>query len=84
MDVQGKAIVMTGAAQGLGQKMAETLAGHAADLALVDLDQAKLKEMVRLCGRGRVKYYSVDMSDGSAVEALFNSVRNFGSVLSCP
>jgi 3-oxoacyl-[acyl-carrier protein] reductase len=81
MEVQGKVIVITGAAQGLGQKMAEILAGHGADLALVDLDRTKLKETVRLCGRGKVKDYSVDVTDESAVEALFNSVRkDFGSV----
>jgi NAD(P)-dependent dehydrogenase (short-subunit alcohol dehydrogenase family) len=35
MDVQGKLIVITGAAQGLGRKMAEML-GQGAYLALVD------------------------------------------------
>ena len=47
MDVQGKVIVITGAAQGLGRKMAEILAGQGADLALVDLDHTKLR---KLCG----------------------------------
>jgi hypothetical protein len=36
MDLQGKVIVITGAAQGLGQKMAEVIADHGAKLALVD------------------------------------------------
>ena len=49
MDVQGKVIVITGAAQGLGRKMAEIMAGQGANLALVDLDHAKLQETVRLC-----------------------------------
>ncbi len=44
MDLQGKVIVITGAAQGLGQKMAEVIAGHGAKLALVDLDHAKLQD----------------------------------------
>ena len=55
MDVQGKVIVITGAAQGLGRKMAEILAGQGADLALVDLDHAKLQETVRLCSRAKSK-----------------------------
>jgi NAD(P)-dependent dehydrogenase (short-subunit alcohol dehydrogenase family) len=36
MDLQGEVIVITGASQGLGQKMAEVIAGHGAKLALVD------------------------------------------------
>ena len=43
MDLQGKVIVITGAAQGLGQKMAEIIAGQGAKLALVDVDHAKLQ-----------------------------------------
>ena len=55
MDVQGKVIVITGAAQGLGRKMAGILAGQGADLALVDLDHAKLRETVRLCRGAKSK-----------------------------
>jgi 3-oxoacyl-[acyl-carrier protein] reductase len=81
MKVQGEAIVITGAAQGLGRKMAEMLAGQGADLALVDLDQAKLKDTVRLCGRGKVKDYPVDVTEEPAVEALFRKVRDdFGRI----
>ena len=81
MDVQGKAIVITGAAQGLGQKMAEIMAGLGADLALVDLDYERLRDTVRLCARGQVKDYPTDVTDEPAVEALFNSVqKDFGRV----
>jgi 3-oxoacyl-[acyl-carrier protein] reductase len=83
MDLQGKAIVITGAAQGLGQKMAEIVAGHGANVALLDLDHAKLQNTVRLCAKagGKAKDYPVDVTDEPAVEALFNSVRkDFGSV----
>jgi NAD(P)-dependent dehydrogenase (short-subunit alcohol dehydrogenase family) len=37
MDLKGKAIVITGAAQGLGREMAKDIAQHGAKLALVDL-----------------------------------------------
>ena len=83
MDLQGKVIVITGAAQGLGQKMAEVIAGHGAKLALVDLDHAKLQTTVRLCTKagGKVKDYPADVTDEPAVESLFNSVhKDFGSV----
>jgi 3-oxoacyl-[acyl-carrier protein] reductase len=81
MNVQGKVFVITGAAQGLGRKMAETMADRGADLALADLDPAKLKETVRLCGRGKVKGYPVDVTDELAVETLFRNVHSdFGGV----
>ena len=48
MELQGKVIVITGAAQGLGQKMAEIVASQGAKLAPVDLDHAKLQNTVRL------------------------------------
>jgi len=83
MKLQGKVIVITGAAQGLGQKMAEIIAGQGAKLALVDLDHAKLQTTVRLCTKagGKVKDYPADVTDEPAVEALFKSVDNdFGHV----
>jgi len=83
MDLQGKVIVITGAAQGLGQKMAEIVAAHGAKLALVDVDHAKLQETVRLCMKAgaKVKDYPADVTDEASVEALFSSVhRDFGSV----
>ena len=82
MDVQGKVIVITGAAQGLGQKMAEILAGQGAKLALVDLDHAKLQDDgAALRERGKVKDYPADVTDEPAVEALFNSIhKDFGGV----
>ena len=55
MDLQGKVIVITGAAQGLGQKMAEILAGQGANLALADLDHVKLQDTVRLCSKRAAK-----------------------------
>ncbi len=83
MDLQGKAIVITGAAQGLGQKMAEILAGQGANLALVDIDHAKLQTTVQLCAKFRVKVkdYPADVTDEQAVEGLFRSVyKDFGGV----
>jgi 3-oxoacyl-[acyl-carrier protein] reductase len=83
MDLRGKTIVITGAAQGLGQKMAEAVAGQGANVALVDLDQEKLKDTVRLCSNtgGNARAYAVDVANEAAVVALFDSVhKEFGSV----
>ena len=83
MDLHGKVIVITGAAQGFGQKMAEIVAGQGAKLALLDVDHAKLQDTARLCTKAgaKVKDYPADVTDEPAVEALFTSVRkDFGSV----
>jgi 3-oxoacyl-[acyl-carrier protein] reductase len=83
MELKNKTIVVTGAAQGLGLKMAETLAHRGARLALVDLDAAKLKESERLCaGAGaEAKTYAANVSDEAAIETLFADVhKDFGSV----
>ena len=83
MDLQGKTIVITGAAQGLGQKMAQMIASHGAKLALVDLDHVKLQDTVRLCeaAGAKVKDYPTDVTEEATVEALFNSVhKDFGGV----
>jgi 3-oxoacyl-[acyl-carrier protein] reductase len=83
MDLKGKAIVITGAAQGLGQKMAEALAEQGANIALVDIDHVTLKETVRLCSKSgnKVKDYAVDVTMESEVVDLFVSVhKEFGSV----
>jgi NAD(P)-dependent dehydrogenase (short-subunit alcohol dehydrogenase family) len=44
MDLYGKSIVIRGAAQGLGRKMAATIVRQRAKVALVDMDDAKLQE----------------------------------------
>ncbi len=83
MDLQGKVIVITGAAQGLGQKMAEIMAGQGASLALDDLDRGKLKETLQLCSKSgsKVKDYLADVTQESSVEELFHSVQeDFGGV----
>jgi 3-oxoacyl-[acyl-carrier protein] reductase len=43
MELDGQVIVITGAAQRLGRKMAEIIAEQGAKLALVDLDGVQLK-----------------------------------------
>jgi len=83
MELQGKAIVVTGAARGLGKKIAETIAAEEVKLALVDLDQEKLQEAARSCSNAaaEVRDYAVDVTDEGAVEVMFRDVRDaFGAV----
>jgi alcohol dehydrogenase len=77
MDLQGKVIVITGATQGLGQKMVEIITAHGAKLALVDVDHEELQNTVRLCAKAaaRIKDLPADVTYERAVESLFSSVR---------
>jgi NAD(P)-dependent dehydrogenase (short-subunit alcohol dehydrogenase family) len=86
MDLLGKTILVTGAARGLGQKMAELIANQGANLALADVDHEELKETVRLCSKdgNKVKYYAADVIQESSVEQLFRNIQhNLGGVDGC-
>jgi 3-oxoacyl-[acyl-carrier protein] reductase len=83
MELKNKTIVVTGAAQGLGRKMAEMLAGEGAKLALADLDEAKLLEAAQACeaAGGEAKTYRLNVSDEASVEGFFAEVaKDFGGV----
>src|SRR5208282_4238432 len=83
MDLKGKTILITGDAQGLGQKMAEVVAGQGANLALAGAHQPKLKETVALCFKSgnKIKDYAVDVAQESSVVELFQCVqKDFGGV----
>jgi len=77
MELRGKVIVITGAAQGLGQKMSEILAGQGATLALVDVDHARLKDTIQLCNQAGAKVvdHPVDVTDEAAVVSMFDTVH---------
>jgi 3-oxoacyl-[acyl-carrier protein] reductase len=83
MDLNGKVIVITGAAQGLGFCMAEQLAGRGARLALVDMNQDRLDAAVEtLKGKGcDAKGYKVNVAVEDEVVGLFANVCNdFGAL----
>ncbi len=83
MNLKGKVIVITGAARGLGEKMAEALSAEGVNLALVDLDQAALTKSVETCAKSeiKVKGYGADVADEELVVALFDAIdRDFGGI----
>jgi len=79
----GKTALVTGAARGIGQCIALTLAGEGADLALCDLDKAWLSETAEKAealGR-RVECFSVDVSDGPGVQSVVQEIaKSFGAI----
>ena len=46
MSLQGRVAIVTGAAQGIGRAIAETLAEAGADIVVADLDPARSKDTV--------------------------------------
>ncbi|MEJ2760900.1 MAG: SDR family oxidoreductase [Gammaproteobacteria bacterium] len=83
MDLENKVVVVTGAERGLGRKMAEMVAARGARLALAGIIEDGLAETAELCSKtgGGAGYYLTDVSDDSAIVALFNNVKkDFGRV----
>ncbi len=83
MELQGKTIVITGAARGLGAAMARRLARHKPVLALVDLAADSLGEIAAVCrGLGAtVQCYGGNVAREADVIALFDAiVRDCGGV----
>lgn len=77
MDIKGKTIVITGAAQGLGRCMASTLAQGGAQLALVDLRADNLKDTEQQCrdAGAEVRSYAANVANETDVEQLFNQIE---------
>ena len=84
MDLNGKTIVITGGARGLGGAMATRLARAGAKLALVDLDEAALAEQTAACaslGSPDARSYVANVAREVEVEELFAHIAaDFGAL----
>ncbi len=83
MELNHSVIAVTGAGQGLGQKMALTLAESGAQLALLDVNQEALVQTRQLCMavNTRAEIYPVDVTDENEVEKVFAQiVSDFGQL----
>lgn len=84
MDLNGKTIVITGGARGLGGAMAARLASEGAKLALVDLDEAALLERTAACvelGSPDARSYVANVAKEAEVEELFDRIAaDFGAL----
>jgi 3-oxoacyl-[acyl-carrier protein] reductase len=76
------AIIITGAASGIGRASGEALAARGQPLALVDVNAAMLSQAVESCrgGPARVLAFPCDISDEPAVQRTYKEIRNaFGT-----
>ena len=83
MELKDKVIAVTGAAQGLGRAMAESLAEQGAHLALLDMQEEALQQAAaELREKGvRAECFPVNVTDEAAVEKAFENVaETFGQL----
>ncbi|WP_394176647.1 SDR family oxidoreductase [Thalassotalea litorea] len=83
MNLSAKVIVITGAAGGLGSEMAKDFASHGARLALIDMTEDALQDIVaELKQRGAdVKAYGANVTDEADVERTFEKIASdFGGI----
>jgi 3-oxoacyl-[acyl-carrier protein] reductase len=76
------AIIITGAASGIGRASAQALAARSQPLALVDVNAPMLTQAVEWCrsGPARVSGFPCDISDELAVQRTYQEIRNaFGT-----
>ncbi|MFP4475604.1 MAG: SDR family oxidoreductase [Desulfatibacillaceae bacterium] len=82
-DLSGKLVLITGAASGIGKRMAELFGEEGARLALWDIDEARVREVARtLNARGaRTRAYACDVSSREAVyETAAKVKKDLGQV----
>ena len=83
MHLSNKVFVITGGAQGLGLAMAQQFAAKGAQLALVDIDAARLAaaNATFASSQTSVRGYLANIADEKEVEKLFNEVQaDFGAL----
>jgi len=75
MKIQGKVIVVTGGASGLGAATATHLVDQGAKVILVDMNQEQGNALQQQLGE-QAEFVQLDVTDEQAVEAFFNHVEN--------
>jgi NAD(P)-dependent dehydrogenase (short-subunit alcohol dehydrogenase family) len=70
--LQGKTVLITGAARGIGADAARRIAGRGARLSLVGLEPAELASVARDCGPDAL-WFEADVTDASSLEHAVNS-----------
>ena len=81
--VQGKVVVVTGAASGMGKATAELFADEGAHVAAIDLTESALNEVVAAINEAgkSAKAWVLDLSDAEAIKTVFDDIAaHFGGI----
>ncbi|KAF1835115.1 NAD(P)-binding protein [Decorospora gaudefroyi] len=73
----GKVAVITGAGQGIGAAISESLAKSGASIAILDLNASNLEQTMKTCSAfgGKVEAFGCDVTDQNRVEEVFAQVE---------
>lgn len=83
MSLQGKVAIVTGAAQGIGRAIAETLAQHGADIVVADLDPGRSQDTVEAVSKlgRRALNVKVNVADWDDVKSMTDQVlKDWGKI----
>lgn len=83
MSLQGRVAIVTGAAQGIGRAIAETLAGAGADVVVADLDPTRSKDTVAAVEKAGRKALNlkVNVADANDTKAMAEQViKDWGKI----
>ena len=79
--LEGKVAVITGATGGIGNAAARLFADEGASVALVDIDEAKLQDVVREIGEDKASYTVADVTQPDQSQAYVNAaVSRWGGI----
>lgn len=80
--LNGKRIVVTGAARGLGYHFAKACAEQGAAVVMCDILQGELAESAqRLAARGyAIEPHVIDLADASSIDATFSAIATHGPI----
>ena len=79
--VNGKVVLITGAANGIGAEVAQRLHDKGAKLVLTDLDEAQLKNIASRLGEDRVLTAVADVRDLAAMQKATDAgIERFGGI----
>ena len=80
--VNGKVVLITGGANGIGAEVARRLHDKGAKLVLTDIDETLLKDVAARLGGDRVLTVVADVRDLAAMQAAADHGRSTGSAAS--
>lgn len=80
VDLQGQVALVTGAAQGIGRAIADTLARNGARVIYTDLDASRTEEAAQAAGQDHLSF-PLDVADGDAIDhTVAAAVRKAGRI----